>query len=408
MKKSGYADLPLHTGKVPPWLYQRMTKLGRAILEIITEEYGTSEVLRRISNPLWFQSLGAVLGMDWHSSGITTSVMGALRNAINPISDELGLYICGGRGKYSRNTPQELMNIGNNTGLDSNSLVRSSKLAAKVDNTAVQDGFQLYLHSFILNDKGEWTVVQQGMNNVNGMARRYHWHAPSINSFTEEPHTGVCGENQGKILNLTHRQAKPTQNGILKLTKERPDSMMKEIQKILLPRHHQVKPSDINLKRLGAILALAYEGHNQDFETLLLLKGLGPKTIRSLTMVSEVVHGSPSRFSDPARFSFAHGGKDGHPFPVQTKVYDETIQELKHCLDRAKIDHTDKRKAFKKIHDLSVNLEHKFTPDPSKYNQIIEKERRESPKYGGRTAFGKSRPPTTRGKNEHPRQLKLF
>lgn len=408
MKKSGFTDLPLHNGRVPPWLYQRMTKLGRAIIETIIEEYGTSEVLRRLSDPFWFQSLGAVLGMDWHSSGITTSVMGALKNAVNPDSKELGLYICGGRGKHSRQTPEELIRIGDQSGINSNSLVRSSKLTAKVDNTAIQDGFQLYLHSFILNSQGEWAVVQQGMNDSNGMARRYHWHSPSIKSFTEEPHTGVCGKNLGKILNLTHKSAKDTRNSILEITRENPGIMIREIQKLIMPRHHQVKSSDINLKRLGAILAQAYEGYNQDFDSLLLTKGLGPKTIRSLTLVSEIIHGSPTRFSDPARFSFAHGGKDGHPHPVQTTVYDDTIEELNKSLKRARIGQTDKQAAFKNLHKLSKKLEGNFTADPSKYDKYLQKEKAESYKYGGRTAFGKSKPPKKDNDESGPTQLKLF
>ena len=408
MKKSGFTDLPLHKGKVPPWLYQRMTKLGRAVIEAVIEEYGTSEVLRRISNPFWFQSLGAVLGMDWHSSGITTSVMGALKNAVNPVSKELGLYICGGRGKYSRETPNELLKIGNESGINSNDLVRSSKLTAKVDNTAIQDGFQLYLHNFILNSKGEWAVVQQGMNNSDGMARRYHWHSPTIQSFTENPHAAVIGENLGKILNLTDKQAKETRKGILEISRENPGLMIKEIQKLMMPRHHQVKQTDINLKRLGAVLAQAYEGNNKDFESLLLTKGLGPKTIRSLTLVSEVIHGSPTRFSDPARFSFAHGGKDGHPYPVQTSVYDETINELEKNLKRSRINRTDKQKAFKNLYKLSKNLEAYFTPDPAKYEKYLQKERDESYKFGGRTAFGKSKPPKKTPDNSKPRQLKLF
>lgn len=320
MSRPGYADLPLHYGHVPRWLAERMTSLGGAIIEAIILEYGKPEVLRRLSDPLWFQALGCVLGMDWHSSGITTSVMGALKRAINPLSDELGLYICGGRGKHSLQTPNELLKVAERTGLPGDALVRSSRLTAKVDNTAVQDGFQLYLHTFILTREGEWTVVQQGLNDASGMARRYHWHSTQFQSYMDAPHAGITGENQGLILNLTDHQASVTRNSILNMTQENPDKMLSEIRKIVMPRHHDVQISDVNMKRLGAVLTLAHETPPQNFESLLLLEGVGPRTVQSLTLVSEVIYGTPSRFTDPARFSFAHGGKDGHPFPDRKSV----------------------------------------------------------------------------------------
>src|SRR3954462_9570830 len=210
MKRSGSANLPLHYGYVPQWLAVRMAKLGLAITESIITEYGKNEILRRLSDPFWFQSFGAVLGMDWHSSGITTSVMGALKRAINPHAKELGIFICGGKGKSSRQAPNELIAVADQTGLDGNYLVRCSKLSAKVDITAIQDGFQLYMHNFIVSDTGEWTVVQQGMHTGNNTARRYHWHSSSLRSFVEEPHTGICGTNQGNILNLTDAGAAVT------------------------------------------------------------------------------------------------------------------------------------------------------------------------------------------------------
>lgn len=241
MKRSGSADLPLHSGHVPRWLSERMAKLGLAITESIVTEYGKTEILRRLSDPFWFQSFGAVLGMDWHSSGITTSVIGALKRSINPLSKELGIYICGGKGKYSRQTPEELIKIGEKTGLDANHLVRCSKLSAKVDNTAIQDGFQLYLHSFIVSDTGEWTVIQQGMRENSATARRYHWHSSAFNSFVEEPHTGICGVNQGQILNMVAREAIPAQQGIIQITSENPDRMINEVQQLILPHHHDVR-----------------------------------------------------------------------------------------------------------------------------------------------------------------------
>ncbi len=413
MKRSGQADLPLHRGSVPPWLFERMARLGGAVVEWIVQEYGSSEVIRRLSNPYWFQSLGAVMGMDWHSSGITTSVMGALKKSVNPASHELGLYIAGGRGKYSRQTPDELMRMADKTGLNGNQLIKSSRLSAKIDNTAIQDGYQLYLHNFVVTRKGEWAVVQQGMNDQSGMARRYHWHSKEVKSFVEEPHSSICGYNMGRILNLTDKNARPSRDGIIRISRENPQKMLKEIQKLRMPSHHQVRPEDLDLKRLGSILALTYEGLYKDFESLLLIRGLGPKTLRSLTLVSEVVHGTPSRFNDPARFSFAHGGKDGHPYPVQTKVYDETVSELKKALEHSKIGYSEKKKAFKNLSEISRKMEKGFKPEKGRYEQFINKEKEESHLYGGRTAYGKSKSPQTKKKNKNKNnggatQLKLF
>jgi hypothetical protein len=404
MKRSGAADLPLHYGSVPPWLAERMSKLGLAITEAIITEYGPDEILRRLSDPFWFQSLGAVLGMDWHSSGITTSVMGALKKAINPRAKELGLFICGGKGKLSKETPAELIRIANATGLDGNELVRCSKLSAKVDNTAVQDGFQLYMHNFILNANGKWTVVQQGMHAGNKTARRYHWHADNLDSFVETPHTGVCGINQGEILNLTAADAAVTRNSLLNIAKEDPGKMIAEISHLQMPSHHDVQQQDVDLKRLGAILYLANENSIENFEELLLLKGMGPRTIQSLTLVSEVIHGTPSRFSDPARFSFAHGGKDGHPFPVPTQVYDETIESLEKAVQKAKLNHTDKAKAIKNLHTLSMRAEKDFIPN-NRFDELIGHERDNSWKYGGKTIYGDAKPPRLSKKGV---QLKLF
>ncbi|RYZ25725.1 MAG: DUF763 domain-containing protein, partial [Chitinophagaceae bacterium] len=342
MKRSGSADLPLHNGSVPQWLYERMSKLGFAITEAIITEYGKKDFLSRISDPFWFQSFGAVMGMDWHSSGITTSVMGALKRAINPHSKELGIYICGGKGKFSKDAPKELLLVGEQTGLNGDDLVRLSKLSAKVDNTAVQDGFQLYIHNFIVSNEGDWSVVQQGMRDGDAMARRYHWHSQNVKSFVEEPHTGICGQNMGSILNLTAAEANSTRNGILGVTTEKPEKMMQEFQHLLMPSHHNVLTKDVDLKRLGTVLWLAHETGPKDFEELLLLEGVGPRTMQSLTLVSEVIHGTPSRFKDPARFSFAHGGKDGHPFPVPTKTYDDVIETLQKAIGKAKIGQTDK------------------------------------------------------------------
>lgn len=396
-----YADLPLHYGHVPPWLAKRMAELGGAVVESIILEYGTSAILSRLSDPFWFQAFGSVLGMDWHSSGITTSVMGALKRAVNPRFNELGIYICGGKGRHSRQTPHELVALADKTGLNGTELINSSRLSAKVDNTAIQDGFQIYLHTFVVSKSGEWAVVQQGMNDVTGMARRYHWHSEKVKSFVENPHTFIYGQNQGEILNLTDRQSGGTKSAILSITKENPGIMLPEIRKIVMPSHHTVRAKDVNLKRLGAVLALAHEKDIRDFESLLLLEGVGPRTIQSLALVSEVIHGTPTRFTDPARFSFAHGGKDGHPFPVPTKIYDETITILKNSVEKAKIGDTDKQEAIKNLTLISQQLENGFEPAPDAFDQVIAKERADSYKYGGRTVFGKARPP-------HSSQLDLF
>lgn len=398
-----FADMPLHYGQVPAWLYTRMGLLGGAITEAIITEYGRAAFLQRMSDPFWFQALGCVLGMDWHSSGITTSVMGALKGAINKRSQDLGLYICGGKGRHSKETPAELLKIAEKTGLNGDLLVRSSKLSAKVDNTAIQDGYQLYIHSFILSKEGDWSVIQQGMNDANGMARRYHWHSPTLTSFVNEPHTFIYGHNEGQIINVTDKNADATRQGIVQIAREKPAAILEEARKLFMPAHHDVKAKDVDLKRLGSVLAVAYEKEGLDMESLLLLEGLGPRTLQSLVLVSEVIHGTPSRFEDPARFSFAHGGKDGHPFPVPTKVYDETIQTLQTSVERAKLGITDKNEAIKNLSKAAQRLEENFKPN-NNFEQLIERERNESWKYGGRTVFGKAQPP----KRSKPEQLKLF
>jgi hypothetical protein len=392
------ADLPLHYGKVPSWLALRMSALGGAIVESIVIDYGREEVLKKLSDPFWFQALGCVLGMDWHSSGVTTSVMGALKKSLNPRFKDLGIYIAGGKGKYSRQTPDELIFLSDKTGLPGDELVRSSKLTAKVDNTAIQDGFQLYHHTFIVTQEGDWAVVQQGMNQTTGMARRYHWNSGKFNSFTKQPHTSIYGQNMGMIMNLTHADADKAKEGVMEIIKEKPELMMQEFQQLILPRHHDVRVEDVNLKRLGAMLAVAHEKDLRDFESLLLLEGLGPRTLQSLAVVSEVVHGTPTRFTDPARFSFTHGGKDGHPFPVPLKVYDETIAVLEQSIQKAKLGEPDKKSAFKNLSLIAQMLEERFIPD-STIEKLIEQERKDSYKYDGRTVFGRA---------EKPIQLTLF
>lgn len=382
-----YADLPLHHGKVPLWLAERMSLLGGAIVEAIVLDYGRAALLERMGDPLWFQALGCVMGMDWHSSGITTSVMGALKRALNPRYNDLGIYICGGKGRYSRQTPAELMALGERTGLDADRLVRSSRLSAKVDNTAVQDGFQIYLHSFMVTAEGQWAVVQQGMNDANGMARRYHWNSAQFSSFLKTPHSFIYGANQGHILNLTADGADPLKAGMLELIRESPSYVLPQVRRLAMPRHHDVRAEQVDQKRLGAVLALAHEREVQDMESLLLLEGVGPRTIQSLALVSEIIHGTPARFEDPARFSFAHGGKDGHPFPVPTKTYDQTIELLRSAIDKARLGARDKLETIKNLNLAAQAIETNFVPNANFY-KVIEKERRESYRYGGRTVAG--------------------
>lgn len=400
MNRTGSADLPLHYGHVPLWLAERMGKLGLAITEEIIANKGKNDFLSRMSNPFWFQSLGAVMGMDWHSSGITTSVMGALKRSINPHAKEFGIFICGGKGKLSTNMPNEILKFSEKTGLNANELVKCSKLSAKVDNTAVQDGFQLYQHNFIVSDEGNWTVIQQGMNNATATARRYHWNSANLRSFTEEPHTFIYGENCGEILNLTDKAASPIKSSILKIAKEEPVKMISEIKKLVMPRHHDVKAKDVDLKRLGSVLWLAQDKNISNFEELLLLQGLGPRTLQSLALVSEVIYGNASRFKDPARFSFANGGKDGHPFPVPVNVYDETIKTLRSAIDKSKLGNSDKSQAIKSLSQIAEKAEANFVPSGN-FDELIAKERADSWKYGGRTIFGKEKPPIAK-------QLNLF
>ena len=386
MKRSGIADLPLHGGHVPAWLAERMTLLGTAICESVVYEYGVSELLSRLSDPFWFQALGTVMGMDWHSSGITTSVLGTLKRGLNPRAHELGLYVCGGRGRHSRKTPDELRAIAGDTSLDGEALVRTSRLAARVDNNAIADGFQLYLHGFFLSKTGEWAIVQQGMNKSAVLARRYHWHSAQVRDFTAEPHTGIVGEHQGTIMNLVDRQARPVQNTMLAMIAEQPEKTLVEARRLSMPVHHDVRPANVDLKRLGAVLAVAYERQLRDFASLLLLENVGPRTLQSLALIAEVVHGAPSRFSDPARFSFALGGKDRHPFPVPLKTYDESLAVLHRALDRAKLGDPDKIDGFKRLERFVHAVEQRRAPDAD-FHAVVANEKAISAALDGRSVF---------------------
>lgn len=390
MKRSGIADLPLHGGRVPQWLAERMTKLGTAITETVVHDYGTSAFLSRLSDPFWFQAFGAVMGMDWHSSGITTSVMGALKRGLAPRANELGIYVCGGRGRFSRNTPAELRALAEKRGFDGEALVRTSRLTARVDNNAIADGFQIYLHSFVLTSQGEWAVVQQGLNEQNGLARRYHWHSASVRDFVAEPHTAIFGENQGTIMNLVDSKARPAQSALLEIANERPERTLNEARHLRMPSHHEVHAKDVDLKRLGAVLAVAYERGLKDFAELLLLEKLGPRTLQSLALVAEVVHGAPSRFNDPARFSFAHGGKDGHPAPVPLKTYDESLNFLRSSLDAAKLGDREKLEGFRRLEGFVRSVETRLEPEVD-FKALVHHENAISPSLNGRTAMGSNR-----------------
>lgn len=400
---------------MPAWLGQRMTRLGAVLCEAIVLEYGRAELLRRLAHPFWFQSFGAVMGMDWHSSGITTSVIGALKRGLTPLSGELGIHVCGGRGRHSRATPDELHAVGMRTGLDGAALARTSRLVAKVDSAAVQDGFDLYLHGFIVADDGQWVVIQQGMHGARQQARRYHWLSDGLESFVDAPHAAIEGPGQGRIVNLAdHRAAAAREAQIALLRGEGADRLTRTIQELegvpapavpgpttrdlfaattpalqphlSLPGHHDVRAGDIVLRRLHGALAAAAEAGPRDFAQLLEVPGVGARTVQALALVAEVVHGTPCRFSDPARFSLAHGGKDRHPFPVPTRVLDRTIGVLKHAVTQARLGNDERLAALRRLDAQSRALEARAR-GPS-LAAFLEQERRDSHHYGGRSVFG--------------------
>ena len=388
---TGSADLPLHGGRVPAWLSSRMARLGRVIVEAIAHEYGRTEVLHRLANPFWFQSFGAVMGMDWHSSGITTSVLAALKRGLAPVEHELGLHVCGGRGRASRRTPDELTAIGERVGLDAPALVRASRLVAKVDSAAVQDGFELYLHGFIVADDGAWTVVQQGMNGARRQARRYHWiwDRAGAGAFVEEPHAAIEGRPQvGEIVNLTDRRAGGARGEMVELGRGGPDGVVTGLSKLRMPAHHDVRAEDIDLKRLGKTLAGVADRGPEDFAELMLVPGVGARTLFALALVAEVVHGAPSRFGDPARFSLAHGGKDGHPFPVPLKVYDETIRVLKDAVGRAQLGEGERLAAIRRLDEQARAAEGAAAVTEEEFEAGVERERRAKVEFGGRVVVG--------------------
>ena len=453
-QRTGSADLPLHRGRVPAWLASRMSRIGRVLVEAIVLEYGRDEMLRRLAHPFWFQSLGCVMGMDWHSSGVTTSVVGALKRGLDPVQQDLGLYVCGGRGRHSRKTPAELMGHAERAGFDGNALARTSRMVAKVDSAAVQDSFDLYLHSFFVTDDGTWAVVQQGMRGTTRQARRYHWLSEGLDSFVDEPHAAIDGPNRGTILNLTDHRAAPSRAAQVELTQEGPDRVISALRHaeekgelprveegggaekmrgeqqmgggddqlllrgeqeeeltqpelfparvslphLVMPRHHEVRAIDVRMKRLHGALAAAADRGPADFEDLLMTPGVGARTVEALALASEIIFGAPCRFSDPARFAMAHGGKDGHPFPVSVDVYDRTIGTLRQAVQSAKLGNKDRLAAIRKLDEQARDVERLAATgvdaDHTGLEEHIRSERAASTSYGGRTVFGPPRKET--------------
>ena len=371
--RTGIATVPLDYGRCPPWLFLRMKKLGRAIAETIVEEFGAEEFLRRLSDPIWFQSLGCVLGFDWNSSGLTTTVLGALKVALFDIQDSLGVYVCGGKGKTSRKTPEEINTYGISRGFQfSDKLIYASKTAAKVDSALIQGGYQIYHHNFLFTKNGNWTVIQQGMNTQNQTARRYHWYSPNVKDFTEEPHSGIISTLIGKPLNLTAKESKKNKEISTGLVKEEPKTFLRDISLILeksdslikqkrlpgfaavelnnLELHwHPVLKENFNLKRLKKTIEKAHFLKPKNFEELLTTKEVGPRTIRALSLVSEIIYGAKPSYDDPARYSFAHGGKDGTPFPVSRSTYDKTLEIIERGIKKSKISIQEKVEAQKRL-----------------------------------------------------------
>ena len=387
MINAGSMGLPLHFGKMPSWFTERMGLMGNAIVESVVDNYGKSEVLTRMSDPNWFQAFGAVMGMQWNSSGVTAAVLGSLKTQINPKANELGLYILGGKGKYGWSVPGQVRRISDKHNLNGDELAKSSQLTSRVDNNAVQDGYNLYQQYFIVTDEGEWTSITQGMNKNTRRARRYHWHSPTVKSFVETPHTGIVGEKGQPVLNLTDSKADMLRTNMVGLTKEKPSEVLGHYKDIVMPNRHDVREQDVNMTRLGSVLNMAYNSDIDNFEDLVMMKGVGPRTLKSLAMVSEVVHGGPSRFEDPARFSFAIGGKDGRPHPIDTKAMDETIDMLQTSVDKSKLGDKDKSRAIKRLHRACVENEKGASPI-SFLEDLIEYEWDHAEKTGGKTFMG--------------------
>lgn len=360
MRKTGFANLPLHGGKAPPWLFKRMVKLSGAISETLVYEFGQEEFLKRLSNPFWFQSLSCVIGFDWHSSGTTTTTCGALKESLNKLN--LGIKVAGGKGNTSRKAPSDIQNISNEFNISTqktDKLIYSSKMSAKVDNALIQDNYNLYHHCFFLTEKGNWAVVQQGMFNT--YARRYHWLSDQITSFVEEPHSAICCDSKNnEVLNMTAKDSKEARNISLDLVKDNPQHLQKYLNPkqtslndftnstqsfSMFPRHDIIGTGKLNIESLRK----AYEIQPRTYGELVAIKGIGPKTIRSLALVSDLIYGKPASWKDPVKYSFAHGGKDGFPYPVNKKVMDSSTQILKDAIKNAKLGGKEKIYAIQRL-----------------------------------------------------------
>lgn len=362
MPHTGSAYLPLHGGYAPAWLVKRMEALARSIVLIMVEEFGRSEFLRRLSDPYWFQALGCTLGFDWHSSGVTTVVTGVLKSAIDP--QETGLAVCGGKGRRSKETPAEIIAAGERFGLSSSkidSLVYASRMSAKVDNTAIQAGYQLYHHTFIMSEDGNWSIVQQGMNPENKLARRYHWLSEDLESFVVEPHKAVVGHKEERVLNMTAKEAEECRRASVDIVNDDLKKISKHIATIKVSSQKSlldymgckvlVMPWKINWRALEA----AYNLRPRDYEELLGVEGIGPNTVRGLALISDLIYGAPPSWKDPVRFSFAFGGKDGVPFPVQRREMDEAIEFLRVAIEQAKINEKERLEALKRLRAFSFS-----------------------------------------------------
>ena len=369
MRRTGYANLPLHSGRCPPWLFSRMKKLAGVVSEAIVLEHGRTEFLRRIADPFFFQALGCVLSFDWHSSGVTTTVCGALKEALSP--EDQGIAVCGGKGRASRLTPEEIKMASEAFSISTKKtdrLVYASKMSAKVDNACIQDDYQLYHHAFFLTEDGDWAVVQQGMHERSRFARRYHWLSRGVKSFVEEPHQGICSEARGgRVLNLVARESEEARKTSLDLARENPRRLKRylrpgkqlsldqytgdPVEELGMPKRHPVLAADVGEKALDS-LRKAYELQPESYEELVSLKGIGPKSLRALALLSELIYGSRTSWKDPAKYSFAHGGKDGYPYPVDIVTYEASIEILKNAVEDAKLEKKEKYRAIKRLKDF--------------------------------------------------------
>ncbi len=378
--RTGIVETPLHGGKAPPWLFNRMVSLSREIVRAIVEEYGPVEVLRRLSNPYWFQAFGCVIGFDWHSSGVTTTTLGALKDGLKKINRDLDLFVAGGKGGVSRKTPDQIRQQCEIIGLNADPLIYASRMSAKIDSAVLQDGYQIYAHSILFTSSGEWTVVQQGMNESLRYARRYHWLGSNVKSFVVEPHAGIIADKKENALDLSAAKSEDVRKSSVKIIHQPTKQVLSDLREVVrisraldkptqgdlfdsaastiaasemqtfkMPSRHWVTYRDIRADRLKSVLVSTYERQPETYESLVGLEGVGAKTLRALALMSEVIYGASPSFEDPARFSYAVGGKDGTPYPVNKIVYDESIQILKQAVDKAKIGQSDKKESIKRL-----------------------------------------------------------